>query len=63
MNIKRYFQVTLDVSSDVSIKEVKQFILDALQSEVGYRHPDDPMHMLNRKSIKVKSVTHQPKGV
>lgn len=59
MSVKRYFQVALDAPDDVPIAEVKQFILDALQSEVGYRHPSDPMHMLNRKSIKV---THQPKG-
>ena len=58
--IKRHFKVSLDIPDDVPIAEVKQFILDAVQSEVGYRHPSDPMHMLNRNSIRV---THLPKGV
>ena len=36
---------------------VTEFVERALRAEVGHCHPNDPMHFLERETIKVTSTT------
>lgn len=56
--MKRTFTVTVEMPSGVTIKEMKQYINDAVRNWAGGYDPELPIFDLDRSSIKVK---HTPK--
>jgi hypothetical protein len=47
------FTVEFELPHGASMVDCVDYIETALKSECGIRHPDDPMHDFNRKSVKV----------
>lgn len=52
-----YFKVALDLPEDVSISDMKEYIEDSVQSNVGCKDPScDPLFYLDRKTVKVTRI-------
>lgn len=49
----RVFLVTLDIPEDVYIRDVKDYILNAVKDFCGCLSPENPWFDLDRNSIKV----------
>ncbi len=47
------FQVTFEAPNRASIREAREFILEAMQTERGARNPDDAFKDLDLKTVKI----------
>jgi hypothetical protein len=53
-NEKISFLVTLEVPPGATISMLREYIETELRAGCGARHPDDPIHDLNRDSVTVR---------
>lgn len=52
-----YFKVAVDLPEDVSLKDMREYIEDSVQSNVGCKDPScDPLYYLDRKTVKVTRI-------
>lgn len=55
-----YFKVGLEVPEGVTIKDMKEYIEESVQANVGCKDPScDPMFYLDRKTVKVTRLLNQ----
>ena len=47
------FQVTFDLPDGATVSDARDYVRNALLSECGGLHPDDPMFYLHRRSVSV----------
>jgi len=55
--MKRSFIVTVNMPPDVSISEMRDYILSAVQCEKGSLHPDDSIFNMERSDFKAQHIT------
>lgn len=51
--MKRSFIIEVDIPPNVTVAQMKEYIVSAVQCECGQRHPDDPLHSLDRDKVRI----------
>lgn len=51
------FEVQVEMPRGVDLLRMKEYIEESVQSNVGMLHPDDPLFHLERKKVKVKTIS------
>lgn len=63
--MKKHFLVTVEIPNGVSVRDMQNYIRDAIQMWKGQEHPDDPIFNLDWDTVKVrpiKGMRHRPDG-
>jgi len=61
--MKRCFVVTLNMPEEVTVREMIEYIDEAVSTYKGCYYPGEPLFSLDRDSVKVKSVPIKRKVV